>query len=247
MFCAMLFARSSVQHGLMIHPPPRNYLAYIRGQEWNSMSLNFGGAQAVSRNGASRWPNGLYGVCGAPAGSTRYSAAGNPVSSLAPGANITVRFVIWNNHGGVVRMRLCKGTACHILHRPGNNSTFWLPRVRGAAGKEHTDTPSGSSQTPQLDGRRDFRWGRVPRRSDGYNNYFGTPFYEVRYQVPRNAERGRSVLMWDWTTAQSCIPPPYAEIGSKNYFVPWPERTRCTAPGATYPEEFRNCADVVVA
>lgn len=72
-----------------------------------------------------------------------------------------------------------------------------------------------------------------------------TVTYTMYYQLPEDlvcdGESASCVLQWYWVSANSCNPPEFPS----EYRLPY-NLQDCTAADATYPEEFINCADIVI-
>ena len=72
-----------------------------------------------------------------------------------------------------------------------------------------------------------------------------TTEYTMYYQLPEDlvcdGERSACVLQWYWISANSCNPPGIPDQYKLKYNL-----QDCTAPSASYPEEFANCADISI-
>ncbi|KAF8061068.1 Mutyh [Scenedesmus sp. PABB004] len=247
---AAALVRRAEAHGFLLDPPSRNWKAYKSDRYDWAHGVNSGGKYKVSDNCRLTWPNGQHGLCGDVAGESRWMAP-TPPSSFKAGDIIKLQVLVQTNHAGRFDFSLCPPDAkedkqCTRLERADGRGQYWyLPRVRsfngGATGDAAVPTERGPIAT--------WSWLVMPHTDCGAGKYcdqfMGNTVYEVRYRLPAGFTCDRCILQWHWLTGHSCWPPCTKEDPTfPNCAAPTYPLPACGSPGASYPEEFWNCADV---
>ncbi|WIA23394.1 hypothetical protein OEZ85_000152 [Tetradesmus obliquus] len=239
-------------HGLLYDPPGRNWKAYMNRQTDWAHQLNGGGKYKVSDNCKHTWPSGLAGLCGDEPGQSRWMNPTAPKTYKA-GQTVKLQVIVSTNHGGRFAFSICPADAkdsskCFKLDRAdGRGQFFYLPRIRsyngGATGESAVPTERGPISS--------WSWFNMPHTNCGAGKYcdqfMGNTVYEVRYRLPKDFSCERCILQWHYLTGNSCWPPcskedpTFPNCRPPTYQIPY-----CGTPGAAYPEEFWNCADIRV-
>lgn len=218
--CALL-ATCVQGHAFLSVPCSRNK---IHNSYYEPQSLSAGGPATVYANGAT-WPVGQHGVCGdrASAPSPRDHEAGgqfaNPSAFGAvweQGSQVTVQVQVTAFHKGGIKMRVC--------------------HVPAGADEASVVTQSCFDNGPELQpvGRPDGWWWFPVGGTSG--------LYTIQYQLPADLtchSGAKCVVQFWWVTGNSCQPPDESPPTS-------PQLSMCGTPGAAAPEEFWNCADVLI-
>ncbi|GBF92563.1 hypothetical protein Rsub_05177 [Raphidocelis subcapitata] len=256
----LLFAAGAEGHAIMVQPPSRNWLAYLRHEEFRPHELSMGGARVVSDNGNLRYPAGRRGGCGDRFDAPRYAAPGPVRAAYRAGQTVNVDVALMSNHAGRFAVQVCDLMAgrqaqaqgrCYDLRlaaSPNPTRFFFLPNVRGGwgGGNWGGDEPSYGDGT--------FSAYPMPAISSGWgctnqatcDSFRGMWVYRTQWQLPGNFTCEHCKLQWTWTTGHNCWPTCDAGDASLQCTnrQPFPA---CGQPGAGYPEEFVNCADISVS
>eukprot|EP00730_Choanoeca_flexa_P004803 TRINITY_DN11804_c3_g7_i1.p1 TRINITY_DN11804_c3_g7~~TRINITY_DN11804_c3_g7_i1.p1 ORF type:complete len:1086 (+),score=147.66 TRINITY_DN11804_c3_g7_i1:103-3258(+) len=216
-------------HGMMTKPAARSSCPSCNN--YCPHCMNAGGPGQVRANTpGGRWPAVdtevtavRRGLCGDPAGGPQpYLTAGPVAATYQMGQVIDVEMRITAHHQGHIELRLCDNA--NSLTQTCLN-THHLRRV---------DT----DESP-IDPLHPDRW-YLPPNTGGYSSQFN---YHAQYQLPANLTCSNCVIQWWYVTANSCLPPDY-----KRFDFPssawW--SSGLPACGATYGEEFWNCADIAI-
>jgi hypothetical protein len=262
-------ARPADAHGTLLQPRSRNFLAYLKGNEYYAHGLSAGGAGVMSDGGRLQWPAmRLEGICGGAPGNKHWDAPGaEPAATYALGSTISVDAVITVNHLGRARVRLCPldakradgGDGCVDLERADGKGTLWyLPFVAGWAGGTYGDRPPlygdgfyEAYPLPSITAKEGCDGGVY---CDAYK---GMVVYRTKWRLPANftgatsssgggggGGGGRAKLAWEWMTAHSCWPPCPSQLENEPTCADAQVYAQCGTKGASYPEYFYNCADV---
>lgn len=252
-----LLAPAAHAHGTLLQPRSRNFLAYLRGQEYYAHGLSAGGAGVMSDSGALSWPAmRLDSICGGAPGNKHWDAPGEPVATYGQGGTVNVDSVITVNHLGRVRVRLCPLDAkrmdgrdgCVDLERADGKGTYWyLPFVAGWAGGTHGNAPPlygdgfyEAYTLPEITPKEGCESGQ---KCDAYKDMV---VYRTKWRLPKDYVSEHSKLVWEWMTAHSCWPPCPPELENEPTCRNAQAFQQCGDKGAAYPEFFLNCADVRV-
>lgn len=222
-------------HGSLILPVSRNA---VSNDDYCPHCLSAGGPSVQEAAGL-KWPeSSVSASCGDdPLAADQPHAAGGKYSTTPKdlittwekGSNVEIQLSITTYHGGANQFRICT-----------------VP----------TDSNEGSALTDGCLNEHILVQADVPGAQDPGNKYFFFPkdadeatccwpnrVFTLWYQLPDNLAcdgmSTRCVLQWRWTTAHTCHPP----------FMPEEYRrveNTCGQASARYPEEFFNCADVVI-
>ncbi|KAL4857482.1 Peptidyl-prolyl cis-trans isomerase FKBP13 [Chlorella vulgaris] len=211
-------------HGYLAQPAARNVLA---NSDYCPQCLSAGGPATVY--GAASFPNGAHGLCGdLAAGPLRHEAGGalwtgRPTAVLREGSVVYLNVTVTAFHKGRFEFRIC--------------------RVDG------TDVASEKAQLTEacLD-QHALVQANVPGAQAPGDRYYhlgsnDQPSYTMPYQLPSglscDGTTSKCVLQWYWITGNTCNPPgepaPYRS----------PQLPDC-GTGGSPPEEFWNCADVLI-
>ncbi len=213
------------------HFAARNVLA---NSDYCPQCLSAGGPSTVS--GGQTWPAGNHGLCGDAFSNPtprNHEAGGKYWTGKVAGTYVegqVVKFttVLTAYHKGRLGFRICK-----INGGSAANETSQLTE----ACFDKNVLVQANVEGAQRPGDRYYHLGPSPPAS-GYT-------YETAYQLPSgltcDGVNQRCVIQWYYLTGNSCTPPnePTEYLGSSGNIG------EC-GQGAPYPEEFWNCADVVI-
>lgn len=218
-------------HGYLKSPPARNVLA---NSDYCPHCLNAGGVATVSASGTLTWPGGQHGICGDPFQGPRKHEfggkfyTGKPAVTYAQGQVAQIEVYISTNHNGRFRFRICQ-----YRKNPFETEADVL--------------------TDQCLDQHVLKQANVPgAQNPGEEWFYTTPGdpvtteYVMFYQLPENlvcdGNKYACVLQWYWQSGNSCHLP----NSPKQYQRPFNMPT-CGTEGSNYPEEFWNCADILIA
>ncbi len=102
-----LLPQQAYGHGLMVWPPSRNWLSYLKEHNNWSDGLNAGGVPALSRNGQLKWPQATRGMCGDAYNQNAWDKPRSVAMTYAPGQTIAVDTVVTVNHLGRLSLQVC--------------------------------------------------------------------------------------------------------------------------------------------
>lgn len=216
-------------HGYLKLPASRNYLA---NSDYCPHCLNAGGVRVVYGPSDS-YPNGRYGVCGDPytdpaprnheAGGKYWT--GNPAATYVQGQTIEIDLVITTNHYGRFEFKICEvGLSSDAERKELSQDCF----------DQHQLVQANIPQA-QAPGEKYFY---TSPQDPVYNEY--TMYYKLPENVTCNGGTSRCVLQWHWESGNTCTPP-----GTPvEYQVP--SNLQQCGPGVSPPEEFWNCADLLI-
>ena len=223
-------------HGSIIRPPARNVLAH---DDTCPQCLNAGTTEAVSAKKTLKWPQGRHGLCGDAyedsvprdheAGGAFYKRG--LFTSYVQGQVIDIDILTTTNHNGKFGFRICKVSGGYD----------------GAEENEKTEL------TEECFDQHILQQANVAgAQSPGQRWFYTTPgdpeitTYNLHYQLPEDlvcdGESSHCVLQWYWLTLQSCG---FSDIPEK-YVRKDATYLDCSVEGSPYPEEFWNCADIVI-
>ncbi|GBF92562.1 hypothetical protein Rsub_05176 [Raphidocelis subcapitata] len=263
----LLLATPAHGHGILVHPPSRNWMMYLQKNLPRPHELNMGGPWVVSDGGKHRYPDsGRRGTCGDAWNETRWAAPAPVRAAYSAGQTLTADVLVVSNHMGRFKMQVCdvgdkqgKGGRCRdlTLKSPGDASTggnatrhWWMPALTqqwegGNWGGEGPSYGDGTFSAYQLPSISEFAgWGCTGRRL--CDQFRGMWVYRTQWQLPGNFTCEHCKLQWSWMTAHVCWPtcaPGETNIQCANrqpYGI-------CGQPGTAYPEEFVNCADIKIS
>lgn len=207
---------SAQAHAFLSQPCARNK---IFNSNYEPQSLSAGGPGVVGAGAV--WPNGQHGICGDPSSMPRDHEVGGKFFSPTAFGGVY-------EQGSVVTAEV-RVTA---FHKGG----FKLRVCRIAAGEDErtrlTDSCLDEVQLMPVGSSSPWFW--FPANG-------GSGTYTVQYQLPDTLlcwNGAKCVFQWWWVTGNSCQPPAEQPPSS-------PQLPVCGA-GASYPEEFWNCADVII-
>jgi len=224
-------------HGSIIRPPARNVLARDNSCP---QCLNAGTTDSVSAKKTLRWPEGRHGLCGdsydgesAPrpheAGGIYYKKG--VYTSYVQGQVIDIDILTTTNHNGKFGFRICKVSG-------GFDS---------AAENEQKELSEECFDQHVLQ-----QANVAGSQSPGTRWFYTTPgdpeitTYNLHYQLPEDlvcdGQESHCVLQWYWLTLQSCG---FSDFPEK-YVRKDATYLDCSVDGSPYPEEFWNCADIVI-
>ncbi len=217
-------------HGYLKSPPARNVLA---NSDYCPHCLNSGGVSSVSASGTLTWPEGRHGICGDPFKGPRKHEfggkyyTGKPAITYAQGQVAQIEVFVSTNHNGRFRFRICQ-----YRKNPFETEADMLT---DACFEEHVLTQANvpAAQNP------------------GEEWYYTTPGdpvtteYVTFYQLPENlvcdGKKFACVMQWYWLSGNTCHPPGTPQQYLRPFNMP-----TCGEPGSNYPEEFWNCADILI-
>lgn len=216
-------------HGYLKVPASRNFLA---NSDYCPHCLAAGGPQVVGAG--MTYPEGNNGICGDPitdpaprkheAGGKYWT--GNPAATYKKGQVIEIDLTITTNHNGRFSFSICpvgmsaKAERAELTEKCLRENTLVQANVPGAQqpGEKYFYTTPGD-----------------PVYTD----------YKMYYQLPEDLTcdgvTSRCVMQWYWTTGNTCTPKGTPKKYNRNNGIP-----DCGTPGSNYPEEFWNCADILI-
>lgn len=222
-FVVLLCAGTAMAHGFLSKPRSRNY---VHNSNNCPHCLNAGGP---SQTAGSRYPRSRHGMCGDPASGPRHHEAGGKFATgkvtgyYRQGGRIRLTTSITTYHRGVIEYRVCR-------YRAGSPAS---------ERKALTDECLNKHVLRRLDTESRYLYlGNRPET--GYS----TPKpYTAIYRLPDDlvcdGKQWKCVLQMHWITGNTCSP----TFIPKKYRVP--HLGICGTRGL-WPEEFWNCADIVV-
>ena len=201
--------------------------------------LNAGTVNEVSVKNSKRWPHGQYGMCGdaySDSKPRKHEAGGEFYSSglyttYAQGQVMDIHVTTTTNHNGKFGFRICKvsggyDTAAENEKQQLTEECFDQHILKQA---HMTGVQSPGD-----------RWFYTTPGDPDFSEY------SMQYQLPENltcdGESSHCILQWYWLTIHACNPTDFPE----QYLRKDATYQDCDVPGAPYPEEFWNCADVVI-
>ncbi|KAF6258440.1 hypothetical protein COO60DRAFT_1639124 [Scenedesmus sp. NREL 46B-D3] len=236
-------------HMVMFNPKSRPWYDYLLNYNYNPHAVFAGGVKSVSKDGQLQWPKrNMYSICGDAAEERKWDKPGQLGGTYKKGQVISTDIVFAQNHLGRVHMRLCPLDAkavkdCVPLRRPdGKGVTYDLPWTKGWYGVTDGFTPPVSTKN------LDFKLSKMqlvgkPQGCAAWScdQFRGMYVYSFNWQLPKDFTCEKCKLQLYYLTASRCWPPCQKEPCTKPVGYEF-----CGKPGATYPEEFWNCADVKI-
>jgi Lytic polysaccharide mono-oxygenase, cellulose-degrading len=205
-------------HGYLSKPRSRNYL---HSSNNCPHCLNAGGPQKTSRFG--------HGMCGDPADRPREHEAGGRFATgkvtgyYRQGGRIRLTTSIATDHRGLIQYRVCR-------YRAGSPAAERRALTEACLNKHILRRVKGSGRYVYL--------GNGPER--GYNPPKPvTAIFRLPKDLACDGRRWKCVLQMHWVSGNTCSPP---QIPRK-YSVAGLQTCGASAPA---PEEFWNCADIVI-
>ncbi|KAL6778288.1 hypothetical protein ACKKBG_A17625 [Auxenochlorella protothecoides x Auxenochlorella symbiontica] len=220
---AMLVLTQVDAHGYIAVPASRNFL---HNTDYCPHCLNAGGTRATSEGGALRWPLSRHGICGDPfAGERKHeyggvSATGTITGNYTEGDNINITIVINTSHKGRFSFRIC------VIWNPSLELTELTEDCLNEHILVQADVPG--AQNP----------GTAHWYDTGSD---ATMTYKLPQGLTCDGQTTRCVLQWYYLTGNTCDPP-NTDPSYASLWLPG-----CLDDGASYPEEFWNCADISIA
>ena len=228
-------------HGFLKVPPARNVLALdSTPPEPCPHCLNGGTSKEVSNLGAWTWPKGRHGLCGDPWNdkAPRQHEAGGKFytpglyTTYDKGQVIDIEVLLTTNHNGRFKFRICKVSGGYDTAAENEQEQLTEECL-----DEHVLKQAKSGRSPGG------LWSYA-KSDDPVPAH-----YTISYQLPDNLTcdgvSSHCVLQWYWLTMNSCDPkgvdPKYKRLSATG--APLQE---CGSKGAPYPEEFWNCADILI-
>ncbi|KAI8462449.1 MAG: hypothetical protein J3K34DRAFT_527745 [Monoraphidium minutum] len=241
----------------MIQPKSRNWAAYLEENFSWAHGLSSGGAGVVSDEGKKTYPDGRRNFCGDAWDEYKWDAPRSPVITYRPGQVINVDTLVAVNHMGRMSVQICQLDAkpgqgkCKNLYwkikgMDKGVKSWYFPGVDnwgggnyGGDGPRYGDGTFEAYQLPEI--TEGSGWGCKGQRL--CNQFKGMWVYRTQWMLPQDFTCEHCKLQWTWTTGHSCWPPcekdnKQPQCENKQMFP------TCGEPGAAYPEEFANCADV---
>jgi hypothetical protein len=221
----LLGAGTVMGHGFLSKPPSRNYL---HNSNNCPHCLNAGG---TSQTKGSHYPRSRHGMCGDPASGPRPHEAGGRFATgkvtgyYRQGGRIRVTTSVATYHRGVIEYRVCR-------YRAGSAASERRALTESCLNEHVLRQASGGGGRYQYLGNRP---------ETGYNP---PKPYTATYRLPDDlvcdGKTWKCVLQMHWITGNTCSPA----------FLPKKYRVRglgeCGGSRGLWPEEFWNCADIVV-
>jgi len=244
-------------HGFMSNPKARNVIS--RTDHYCPHCFNGGGTGNVAANSNGVWPaveteetSKRHGLCGDPAGQDDHmvggkSYNGNTVGTYTSGGTIDIDVGVTAHHNGHFEFYLCNKD--DLVDPSG-------PITQDCLNKHPLKRTEGFPSTNPIDPKYPTRYYLDPKCSLSTEFFAdaavtGWKVPTMRFDLP-DIECEHCVLQFYWVTANSCLPPGYAEYsfptthsecsgdgGSSGWWAP--HLGPCTS---SYPEEFWNCADI---
>uniref|UniRef100_A0A383VJQ7 Chitin-binding type-4 domain-containing protein n=1 Tax=Tetradesmus obliquus TaxID=3088 RepID=A0A383VJQ7_TETOB len=244
-----VLVQQAAAHMVMFNPKSRPWYDYLLNYNYNPHAVFAGGVKSVSKNGQLQWPqHNMHSICGDAVDERKWDKPGQLGGTYKKGQTITTDIVFAQNHLGRVYMRLCPLDAkavkdCVPLRRPdGKGVTYDLPWTKGWWGVTDGFTPPVSMQN------LDFRMSKMqlvgkPQGCAAWScdQFRGMFVYSFDWQLPKDFTCEQCKLQLYYLTASRCWPPCQQEPCKKPVDYEY-----CGKPGATYPEEFWNCADIKI-
>lgn len=227
LLCVVGTARA---HGYMKMPAARNVLA---NSDYCPHCLAAGGPRVVG-DGLT-FPEGRNGICGDPytdpmprnheAGGKYWT--GTPAAVYLEGQTMEIDITVTTNHNGRFQFRICKIDGVS----------------KKAERKQLTEECLDEHVLVQAD---------VPGAQQPGEQYFyttpGDPMYyeyKMYYQLPEgltcDGEDSKCVIQWYWVTGNTCTPEGTPAQYTRPSGIP-----QCGTVSSNYPEEFWNCADILI-
>lgn len=220
-------------HGYLKSPPARNVLA---NSDYCPHCLNGGTVSAVSAGGTLQWPLGQHGICGDPYNAPKprdhevggkFYGTGAPVVTYEEGQVIRLEVTVTTNHNGRFMFSICKVNGATPQDEEAQLTQDCL--------NEHVlvqaNVPGAQKPGEQ--------WFYTTPGDPMYNEY--TMYYQLPDLLTCDGVDSRCILQFYWVSGNSCNPPSTPEKYKRPFGLP-----ECGSPGAAYPEEFWNCADIKV-
>lgn len=242
-------------HAVMIEPKSRAWFDYLLRYNYNPHAINGGGKAMVSDNGKLQWPaRNLGSICGDEVGKNKWDRPG-PASELGgtykAGQTLKTDIVFAQNHLGRVYVRLCplnaksEGECTQLQRADGKGSSFELPWTKnwwgvtdGFVPPDNMDQPFGIYKMPPTDKSK----GCAAWSCDQFKGMY---VYSFAWKLPAGFTCEQCKLQMRYLTGSSCWPP--CDKDQPDCTKPkLATFATCATPGASYPEEFWNCADVTI-
>lgn len=243
--CVGIFPTTVESHGFLHAPRSRNFIASSVGNVCPHC-LNGGTVERVSQSGSLRWPQGEHGICGDAYNDPmpRNHEAGGKYYTLTSGTMLPEENRFEQNKDTMVNINLT------ITTNHNGRFAFRICNVHG--GYDTAQDREAAELTEDCLNQNVLKQANVPGAQNPGEIWFyttpGDPMYteySLWYDLPKeltcDGVSSHCIMQWHWVTMNSCVP----KDSPKQYRRPINLRY-CEDEGSPYPEEFWNCADIVI-
>ncbi|GAB4821063.1 hypothetical protein N2152v2_008109 [Parachlorella kessleri] len=226
-------------HGYLAEPASRNYLA---NSDYCPHCLNADGPAAVAGDFSAQWPRGRggHGLCGDPEAQVPHHhevggvhATGKIAGTYTEGQVVQFEIVITAFHMGRFGFRICRIQGLDTASEKAQFSEDCLNQ------HQLVQASVSGAQNP---GDLWFHLGQENRGTSCVDCTLAGTRHVSYYQLPPgltcDGASAKCILQWYWLTGNSCNPP------GEGY--PWGNGNLEPCGQGPYPEEFWNCADILI-
>lgn len=237
-------------HAVLLDPPSRPWMDYLLNYNYNPHAVFAGGMAAVSKGETLTWPAAhKSGVCGDAAGETKWSTPGPIRKTYKSGQTFDADVLFAQNHLGRWQLRVCPldardESACRDLVRADGKGRsvdlVWTKDWHGVT--------SGFEPPLGIEGFSIYKMPPVGKNEGcaawACDQFKGMYVYRSKWRLPQGFTCKHCALQMFYLTASRCWPRCLPDsVGCKPKPVNYPY---CGDKGASYPEEFWNCADISI-